>query len=267
MFIRIPYVGVMCMNKRHSFRYPTIRIRPGFIAVCFITVITITILIAALNNNKVLPAYTVPDNGITIIIDPGHGGMDGGAVAYDKKTVEKDINLSIAFKLREFLIVGGYNVVMTREDDRLIYDEGIKTIKKQKTSDIKNRLKIINEHPEALFISIHQNKFTQSKYNGAQVFYGRKNTDSQILAQAIQSSFRAMLQPDNAREVKKTGKEIYLLYHSDIPSVMVECGFLSNAEECERLKTDEYQNEVAFVIYAGLSQYIEACKANTAEND
>lgn len=255
------------MNKRRYTRYPTIRIRPGFLAVLFITAITITILIAMLNNNKVVPAYTVPDNGITIILDPGHGGIDGGAVGYDEQTIEKDLNLSIALKLRDFLIVGGYNVVLTREDDRLIFDDGIKTIKKQKTSDIRNRLRIINEHPEALFISIHQNKFTQSKYNGAQVFYGRKNSDSQILAQAIQRSFRAMLQPDNAREVKKTGKEIYLLYHSDIPSVMVECGFLSNPEECENLKTDEYQNNVAFVIYAGLSQYIEACQMNTAETN
>ncbi len=257
----------MCVNKRHYFRYPIIRVRPVFIAVFFIAAVALTILIASLGNKSAVPAFTVPDNGITVIIDPGHGGMDGGAVGYDKKTVEKDINLLIALKLREFLIVGGYNVVMTREDDRLIFDEGINTIKKQKTSDIRNRLKIINEHPEALFISIHQNNFTQAKYNGAQVFYGRKNTDSQILAQAIQSSFHTMLQPDNAREVKKTGKEIYLLYHSEIPSVMVECGFLSNPEECESLKIDEYQNQVAFVIYAGLSQYIEACKTNTAGNE
>ncbi len=261
--MRITYLGVMCVSKRHIFRYPTIRIRKEFFAVLIVIVVGITILVATLNKSRAVPAYTVPDNGITVIIDPGHGGIDGGAVGYDNNTIEKDINLSIALKLREFLVIGGYTVVMTREDDRLICDEGMNTIKKQKSSDLKNRLKIISERPEALFISIHQNKFTQSKYSGAQIFWGRKNDDSKILAQAIQSAFRSMLQPDNAREIKKTGKEIYLLYHSEIPSVMVECGFLSNPEECERLKTDEYQNEVAFVIYAGLSQYIEACKSNT----
>lgn len=254
------------MSKRHYYRYRTLRIRQEFIAVFIIATIAITIAFVALGNQKATPTFTIPDNGITVIIDPGHGGVDGGAVGYDKKTIEKDINLSISLKLRDFLVVGGYNVIMTREDDRLINDEGIKTIKKQKTSDLKNRLNIINEHPEAILISVHQNKFTKSKYNGAQVFYGRKNTDSEILAQAIQDSFRSLLQPDNSREVKKTGKEIYLLYHSEIPSVMVECGFLSNPEECELLKTDDYQNQVAFTIYAGLSKYIEKCKTGAAEN-
>lgn len=213
-----------------------------------------------------VPVFAVPDGGVTVILDPGHGGVDGGAVAYDKQTAEKDINLAVSLKLRDLLTVGGYNVIMTREDDRLIFDEGIKTIKKQKTSDIKNRLKMINEHPEALFISIHQNKFTQAKYQGAQVFYGRQNPDSAVLAQAMQDAFRTMLQPENNRETKRTGKEIYLLYHSEVPSVMVECGFLSNPEECEKLKTEEYQSAVAFTIYAGLSHYLEQCmQANSGQ--
>lgn len=254
------------MYKRNYHRYRTLRIRQEIVAVLIIAVIIVIIICVALRTGKAMPAFAIPDSGITIIIDPGHGGVDGGAVGYDKKTVEKHINLAISQKLREFLVVGGYNVIMTREDDRLINDEGLNTIKKQKTSDLKNRLKIIKDHPEALFISIHQNKFTKSKYNGAQIFFGRKNTDSEILAQSIQSAFRTMLQPDNAREVKKTGKEIYLLYHSEIPSVMVECGFLSNPEECELLLTDEYQNQVAFTIYAGLSQYIENCKTGMSEN-
>ncbi len=234
----------------------------------FVGVVSVAIVMLFIKNMKQsLPAFAELDDGITVIVDAGHGGEDGGAVAYDKKTVEKDINLAIALKLKDFLTVGGYKVIMTREDDRLICDDGLNTIKKRKTSDIKNRLKIVEDNPEAIFVSVHQNKFTQSKTSGAQVFFGRKNPESKLLAQEMQDMFRELLQPENGREVKKTGKEIYLLYHSEIPSVMVECGFLSNAEECEMLKLDEYQNKVAFTIYAGLSKYIESCRDRVEETE
>lgn len=196
-----------------------------------------------------------------IILDAGHGGEDGGAVSYDGATNEKDINLAVALKLKDFLTAGGFEVITVREDDISVCDEGLNTVKKRKTSDIKNRLKLINENSSAIFISIHQNHFTESKYSGTQIFYGRKNPASEVLASSIQQTFRQLLQPDNMREHKLSGREIYLLYNAENPSVMVECGFLSNAEECEKLKDNSYQNEVAFTIYAGLMKYIESCES------
>jgi len=169
---------------------------------------------------------------VTIIVDAGHGGMDGGATAADG-TVEKDINLSIALKLRDMLDTAGYNVIMTRETDDDIADDSAKTVRQQKVSDIKNRMKIIEQTPDALFVSIHQNHYGGPSYSGAQVFYSKNNPESEKLAKAIQQDIRSLIQPQNQRAVKRTGTEIYLLYHAQSPAVMVECGFLSNAGDAE----------------------------------
>ncbi len=186
-----------------------------------------------------------------IIIDPGHGGIDGGAVGVDG-IIEKDLNLSIAMKLNNLLTLQGYEVIMTRDTDVSIHGDGVKGILNQKKSDMRNRLKIIKENPDAIVLSIHQNKFTESKYHGAQMFYGQKNPLSAELAKAIQSEFKSTIQKDNKREVKKAGKDLFLLYNSENPIVLVECGFISNYEECGNLLNEEYQSKVAFVIYSGL---------------
>lgn len=192
----------------------------------------------------------------TVIVDAGHGGFDGGASARDG-TVEKDINLSIALKLRDVLDTLGYSVIMTRETDRDTADESEQTVRRKKVSDIKNRMKIIEENPDALFVSIHQNHYGGEIYHGTQVFYSNNDPNSELLAKNIQQTVKALLQPQNERAVKKTGTEIFLLYHARIPAVMVECGFLSNAEEAKKLEDDGYQSTMALSIACGITNYLQ----------
>lgn len=188
-----------------------------------------------------------------IVIDAGHGGIDGGAIATDN-TLEKDLNLQISLILVDLFRLMGYNIVTTRTDDRSIHDDGIKTIRNQKISDIHNRLKLIDDTDAEALISIHQNKFSESKYRGTQVFYGRLNSYSQLLAKSVQQSVKTMLQPENSREHKKGDKNIYLLYHCKKPIILVECGFLSNSDELGLLKTNEYQKQLCFAIFSGFAK-------------
>ena len=192
----------------------------------------------------------------TIILDAGHGGEDGGAVGADG-TMEKDINLSIAKKLQQLLLVSGFNVRMIRDSDVSIYSDGMETIKEKKVSDLKNRLNIANESENNILISIHQNKFPQSQYNGTQVFYSENNPGSKELAENIRESVIGFLQPENKRETKPATKDIYILYNCKNVAVMVECGFLSNNAELQKLKDETYQDEMAFSIYCGFLEYIK----------
>ena len=189
----------------------------------------------------------------TVIIDAGHGGFDGGAVAADG-TIEKDLNLSIALKLNAVLKVMGFNTVLTRSADLSMEDEDVTGSKK--VSDMKNRLKIMQKYPEAVFISIHMNKFGTSQPNGTQVFYG-VTEGSEMLAKSIQTSVKQELQPLNHRVVKKTNKDIYLLYNSTIPSVIIECGFLSNSGDLENLKSEDYQKAISWAITKGVAMYFK----------
>ena len=146
---------------------------------------------------------------------------------------------------------------MTRDTDKSIHSSG-KTVAQQKKSDMNNRLKLINSTPNSITVSIHQNHFEQSQYSGAQMFYGRKNESSKLLAEAIQKRFVENLQKDNKREIKEAGKNLYLMYQAQNPIVLVECGFLSNPVESALLSDDTYQNKVAFTIFSGIADYIGA---------
>ena len=192
----------------------------------------------------------------TVIIDAGHGGPDGGTSA-DDGTLEKEINLKIATKLNEILQSMGVNTVMIRTEDVSIHDASAETIRQKKISDIKNRLKIINETDNAVFVSTHQNHFSDSKYSGTQVFYSKNDPLSQTLANSIRLPIITYLQTENTREIKQSGTDIYLLYHAQKPSVMVECGFLSNKEEAAKLKNDSYQQQLAFLIAIGIMDYFK----------
>lgn len=190
-----------------------------------------------------------------IIIDAGHGGTDSGCLSVDGAE-EKDINLNILLKLREMLRATGFEVKVTREDDRSIHDAGVTGLGNQKKSDMANRLAIINSEENALFVSIHQNQFTDPKYYGAQMFYPAESEESERLALMMQKSFVSLLQPENTREIKPVGTEIYLLHNAKCPAVMAECGFLSNPEEAAKLESEDYQSKVAFTIYKSLCDYI-----------
>lgn len=230
-----------------------------FLAVFFIMVIFVGLIVLVIyKNERSISSFAnnLDTKYKTVIIDAGHGGIDGGAVAKDG-TLEKDINLALSKKLEISMKLMGYNVVMTRTKDELIFDAGnCNTIRQKKVSDIHNRANLINSTPDSIVISIHQNKFSSAKYSGTQVFYSPNNEDSEPLAQSIQLAVRELLQPENKREIKKTGTNIYMLYYAKVPAVMVECGFLSNVEECNKLKSYDYQKQVMFCIMCGILNYI-----------
>ncbi len=230
-----------------------------FLAVFFIIVIFIGLIVLVIyKNERSISSFAnnLDTKYKTVIIDAGHGGIDGGAVAKDG-TLEKDINLALSKKLETAMKLMGYNVVMTRAKDELIFDAGTcNTIRQKKVSDIHNRTNLINSTPDSIVVSIHQNKFSSAKYSGTQVFYSPNNEDSEPLAQSIQLAVRELLQPENKREIKKTGTNIYMLYYAKVPAVMVECGFLSNIEECNKLKSYDYQKQMMFCIMCGILNYI-----------
>ena len=226
----------------------------------YFIIVTVLGCILVLNINSVDSVDSEFDGTPLIIIDAGHGGMDGGAVASDG-TPEQHINLDIALKLESALKEKGFRTLLTRSDNNSIHDENAITVREQKVSDIHNRLKIIESNPDSIFVSVHQNHYSESKYHGTQVFYSENNPGSSILAQCIQTSVVNTLQPDNTRKIKPSGTSIYLLYHSAVPSVMVECGFLSNPEETEKLKDEKYRQQLADAICDGIYNYIlSACK-------
>ena len=189
-----------------------------------------------------------------ITIDAGHGGADGGCVSVNG-AVEKNINLNILKTLRDTMTVMGYDVYCTRESDVSIHDRGVEGLKKQKLSDMKNRLAIFGKYSDGISVSIHQNQFTDSKYSGAQMFYSEKNPEGEQLAKIMQERFRSVLQPENERVAKAVGDELYLLDNTTNPAVMIECGFLSNPEEAAKLESEDYQKQVAFTIMTGIKEY------------
>ncbi|OFI06855.1 germination-specific N-acetylmuramoyl-L-alanine amidase precursor [Clostridium acetireducens DSM 10703] len=198
-------------------------------------------------NNKLM------NNKKIILIDPGHGGVDGGAVS-KRGTVEKDINLKISLKLRDKLKDKGFNVVMTREEDKGLYKEK-GSLRKKKVEDLTNRCNMKKESNCDVFISIHLNMFTQEKYYGAQVWYAN-NEDSKKLASIIQQNFKKDLDKNNKREEKPAMNSYKVLKDSEeIPSVLVECGFLSNLLEESKLKSDSYQDKIAESICKSIVEY------------
>lgn len=197
------------------------------------------------------PTFSISPGRPVIIIDAGHGGMDGGAVSASG-IMEKDINLSIALKLEALLEVLGFDTVMVRDSDRSIHDENAVTVRQQKSSDLKNRLNLLEDTHSGILISIHQNIYSQASAYGTQVFYGPNRGESALLAEYLQKTITGYLQPDNHREIKQAGDSLYILYHAAKPAVMVECGFLSNPQDLILLQDETYQEKMAFSIAAGL---------------
>ena len=187
-----------------------------------------------------------------IVIDPGHGGEDGGATSCTG-LVESTYNLDISLRLNDLLHLLGHDTQMTRTTDISIYTKG-GTIAQKKASDLKERVRIVNETENALLISIHQNNFSDSRYSGAQVFYAGTE-GSAALAKQLQSAVVAALNPGSSRKSKR-GDGIYLMEHIDCPGVLIECGFLSNAAEEARLRNAEYQKKLCCVIAATVSEYL-----------
>lgn len=188
---------------------------------------------------------------ICVVIDAGHGGDDPGKIGVNQ-LLEKDVNLSIALKVRQYLEAQGIRVVMTREDENGLYDSGASN---KKVQDMKRRVALIEETAPAITVSIHQNSYPEEYVHGAQVFYYENSRDGQLLAQLLQSQLVEKLDPENHRQIKPNDS-YYLLKKTNIPIVIVECGFLSNQTEAKLLGQEEYQDRVAWAIHMGILQYL-----------
>ncbi len=234
------------------------------IAVVLIVLLSVAVSVVTKiwNDELFLKASTDISDKYVIILDAGHGGEDCGAIGADG-VYEKDLNLQMVMHIGEQLQAEGYAVVYTRTEDKLLYlpEEDIKGLRK--ISDLKNRCKVAAEYPDALFISIHMNSFGDSRYSGAQVYYS-DSEGSYSLAAKIQESVKAEVQSSNNRKIKK-GEGMYLLENIENDSVLVECGFLSNPEECKKLSEKEYQKRLSFSIVCGIIEYIEE-KHGTSED-
>ena len=224
-------------------------------SILFLIILSAMLYFTFMANSSADGVMTKPVLKQTVIIDAGHGGDDGGAIGIDG-TVAKDINLDIALKLEKLLKFYGFDVIMTRTEDIMTCDDGLDSLRKRKVSDIHNRFDVLEKNPDAVFISIHQNKFEDNSQHGTQVFYSGNNDESKLLAESIQNSIVSVLQPDNSRVVKKSGSGIYLLYHAKLPAVLVECGFISNPAEVKKLNDEKYRMKVAILIADGLIKYL-----------
>lgn len=193
----------------------------------------------------------------TIVIDAGHGGEDGGTVSASG-IVEKELNLQIALLLRDLLEANGVKVIMTRTTDTLLYDKNADYEGRKKVLDLAARREIAEKTENAVFVSIHMNAYPQTQYKGLQVWYSKNCETSYFLAKNLQSTAKLHLQPDNNREVKGATSAIHLLHRLTCPAVLVECGFLSNPEEAARLCSEEYQRQLAFVLFLGIVEWMES---------
>ncbi len=186
-----------------------------------------------------------------IILDAGHGGNDPGKISVDG-TLEKDLNLEIAKKLKELLEQQDIQVIMTREEDRGLYDENASN---KKAQDMKRRCELINQEQPACVVSIHQNSYHEEAIHGAQVFYYGTSKESQSLAELIQEEMIRFVDPENHRQAK-ANDTYYLLKKTDAPVVIVECGFLSNWAENGKLKDENYQDQLVWAIHMGIMRYL-----------
>lgn len=196
------------------------------------------------------------DGQITVVIDPGHGGFDPGKVGING-ALEKDINLLISLKLKSLLEQNDIKVIMTRDNDSGLYNEGDNN---KKATDMRKRVDIINNSNAVLAVSIHQNSYTSEAIKGAQVFYYTKSDQGKQFAEVMQSQLKATLKDGNKREAK-SNDSYYMLRKTECPIVIVECGYLSNSSEAALLLDDKYQEKLAWAVHLGIFRYL-----NTKEN-
>lgn len=244
---------IITLNIRTGVRIGNFAIR--LLAFLLVLVLCVQISGIAFENSDFITEQVVSiTERQTIIIDAGHGGEDCGAIGVNG-TYEKDLNLEISGIVGELLSEQGYAVVYTRTEDKLLYTEAENIKGIRKISDLKNRCKIGAEYSESIFVSIHMNSFSNEKYSGLHVYYAPESPESERLASVIQNRVRSDVQPDNNR-VPKPGKNIYLLENLENTAVLVECGFLTNKAECEKLSEKEYQKELSFAIVCGIIEYM-----------
>lgn len=227
-----------------------------FAIFCIISaLISLILIIPMLNFDFPLPSdETAAESTVTVIIDAGHGGEDGGCEG--NGLIEKELNLDIALRVASLLREKGVNVVLTRETDVLLYDVNSDYQGKKKAQDVRKRLEIAANQDNPVLVSIHMNYFAQTQYSGLQVWYSRGNARSRILADMIQRQVKATLQPNNKRSIKEATSSIFLLHNATFPAVLIECGFLSNPDEARALGNEDYRQKLAEVIFRSIMDYI-----------
>ena len=219
--------------------------------IVFLCILTFFLIAVFACFPKSEPSFSLENFPASVwVIDPGHGGEDGGAVSTDGTVVESQLNLEISIRLRDLADFLGVETVLLRDTDTALYTEG-ETLREKKRSDLNHRLEIIEGTSNALLISIHQNFFEQSQYSGAQSFYTLVGK-SRACAESIQEKLRQAVDPQNDRVAKRIGEDVFLMNHVTCPAVLVECGFLSNTEECQRLQQEEVQKRIVIAIAAGI---------------
>ena len=221
-----------------------------------ILLITMILIVSYLIINLRASEPVISTDAFTVVIDAGHGNPDGGCKGNVTGTLEKDVNLIISLLLQKRLEKAGINVIMTRSDDNGIYDPSCTTIREKKRSDLKNRVRIANESNADLLVSIHMNYFGDQKSRGPQIFYRATEENSERLATGIRQSFINIIGEHCTREIKPVTTEIFLLRESNIPSVLVECGFMSNKDEEMLLVDSKYQDKTALSIAEGIISYL-----------
>ncbi len=194
-----------------------------------------------------------------LVLDAGHGGIDGGATAADG-TAEQSINLAIVKKCEAYAGLFGIQTLLTREDENSIDYDPSQSIRANKVADIRARERITGQTPNPMFLSVHLNKFSDSSYTGAQVFWSKNNPEGTLWAQQLQTALTQGLHPARERQAKQAGDNIYLMKTLTCPAVIVECGFLSNAEEAKLLTQDDYQKRLALCMISGCLEYAEQSK-------
>ena len=228
----------------------------GFAIFCIISaLISLLLIIPMMNFSLPLPSKnTSAQVKLTVVIDAGHGGEDGGCEG--NGLIEKTLNLNIALLLADMLESEGISVVLTRETDILLYDKNDNYEGRKKALDLRRRVEIAENCENPIFISIHMNYFAHTKYSGLQVWYSKNDARSRILANLIQSKTKAELQPNNNRAIKEATSSIFLLDNLTCPAVLVECGFLSNTDDARALADAEYRQKLANVIFNAIMDYI-----------
>ncbi len=229
---------------------------PFFALILTLAFIFIIIVIFHRNMKTVRPVFGgafTTDN--VVVIDPGHGGMDGGATGVSGM-LEKDCTLKISKKLDTLMAFLGIPTVMTRTEDLSLDYRDDATVRQNKVADLNARLKIVENTENPIFLSVHLNLFTQSQYRGAQVFYAPKSPMSETLAKVMQQSLLTALNDGNTRTYKKASSDIFLMKNAPCPAITVECGFVSNPEEEALLKDDAYQKKLALAIAGGYIGYL-----------
>lgn len=222
--------------------------------VCLLCAVVVALCLGGDRAVSVMSLQNIRNQQSRIIIDPGHGGVDGGATSCTGK-LESAYNLEISLRLRDLFHLLGYPTYMIRITDTSVYTKG-DTIAAQKMSDLKERVRIVNDSQTNILVSIHQNLFSDSRYSGAQVFYADTG-GSRKLAETLQSSLVNTLNPGSKRKAKKA-EGIYLMEHIENPGILVECGFLSNPEEEHKLNTPDYQKKLCCVIAASVAEFANA---------